>query len=189
MRTPVNGQRWKEAAPVLRFNEKKKKKFLWMHGDSPRAFNMAQATPPAAAPLRIGGGGGGGRRGCRGSEDGCFGGLCLGGCVGREVCFCMGMVEEGRRFGGRGGWGQTRHPSCVSIGEERGRVAGLMQQRLTAWAESELVIKLIDERSTQRGGARPNSANQISICVSTGRSRGDDWPCLSWRRSLLLYLL
>lgn len=145
--------------------------------------------PPAAAPLRIGGGGGGGRRGCRGSEDGCFGGLCLGGCVGREVCFCMGMVEEGWRFGGRGGWGQTRHPSCVSIGEERGRVAGLMQQRLTAWAESELVIKLIDERSTQRGGARPNSANQISICVSTGRSRGDDWPCLSWRRSLLLYLL
>lgn len=52
MRTPVNGQRWKEAAPVLRFNEKKKKKFLWMHGDSPRAFNMAQATPPRrrAAP-------------------------------------------------------------------------------------------------------------------------------------------
>lgn len=46
MRTPVNGQRWKEAAPVLRFNEKKKKKFLWMHGDSPRAFNRVQATPP-----------------------------------------------------------------------------------------------------------------------------------------------
>lgn len=51
--------------------------------------------PPAAAALRIGGGGGGGRCSCRGSEDPCFGGLCIGVSVGKEVCFEMGVVEEG----------------------------------------------------------------------------------------------